>query len=296
VRVKSREAIRATLDASGALDGLQYMEEMAGCSGRIYRVHRRVDKINDMRHKTGLRRMRDAVTLTGVHCSGAYHGGCQAECQTLWKDAWLEKLPFDARVETHGHPQATRPAIVEIADAGRSFDCQMTRLWEASSAMSPFDIRQDIRPLLSGNIGLRAYAIAMLTRAFNAAQALRGGNGYPRMPAVDSVRDVAPVAGRKAGDAVVVKTKREIAQTLHASRHRGLWFDREMVRSCGQPAVVHSRVERIIHEANGRMVVLRTPCVSLKNAVATGESLRLCPQHEYPLWHEIWLADASERR
>jgi hypothetical protein len=162
--------------------------------------------------------------------------------------------------------------------------------------MSPCDIRQDIRPLLSGNVGLRAYAIAMLTRAFNVAQALRGGNGYPRIPAVDAGREFAPVAGRKAGDAVVVKTKREIAQTLHASRHRGLWFDREMVRFCGQPSVVHSRVEQIIHEATGRITVLRTPCVSLKNVVATGEFLRLCPQHEYPLWHEIWLADAPEHR
>src|SRR5258706_6421399 len=92
VRVRSRGEIEATLDASGTLDGLPFMAEMAEYCGRIFRVHRRVDKINDMRHKTGLRRMHDSVTLTGVRCSGSHHGGCQAECQILWKDSWLRRL------------------------------------------------------------------------------------------------------------------------------------------------------------------------------------------------------------
>jgi hypothetical protein len=37
------------------------------------------------------------------------------------------------------------------------------------------------------------------------------------------------------------------------------------------------------------MVVMKTPCVILDNVVATGEFLRLCPQHEYIFWREIWL-------
>jgi len=92
VRVRPRNEIEATLDSSGALDGLPFMAEMVEYCGRTYRVHRRVDKINDMRNKTGLRRMHDSVTLTGVRCSGSSHDGCQAECQILWKDSWLTRL------------------------------------------------------------------------------------------------------------------------------------------------------------------------------------------------------------
>ena len=114
-------------------------------------------------------------------------------------------------------------------------------------------------------------------------------------PQANYVADAAPSRTRKKGDPVVVRSKHEIAATLRESRHRGLWFDREMIRFCGRPAVVHERVDRIIHEATGRMVVLRTPCLTLESVVATGEFLRLCPQHEYPLWHEAWLTDAGDK-
>src|SRR5256885_13121004 len=91
VEVRTWAEIERTLDASGTLDGLPFMPEMRAFSGRTFRVHRRVDKINDMRHKTGLRRMLRALTLTDARCSGAHHGGCQAECQTLREDAGLNR-------------------------------------------------------------------------------------------------------------------------------------------------------------------------------------------------------------
>jgi len=96
-------------------------------------------------------------------------------------------------------------------------------------------------------------------------------------------------AGLKAKETVVIRSKNDIAQTLVKNRNRGLWFDPEMVRFCGQSAVVRKRVDRIIHEATRRMVVMKTPCVVLENVIATGEFLRLCPQHEHIFWREIWL-------
>jgi hypothetical protein len=74
-RVRAFEEIAATLDTEGALDSLPFMPEMKAYCGQFFRVHRRLDKINDMRHKTGLRRLSDAVTLTGLRCSGAQHDG-----------------------------------------------------------------------------------------------------------------------------------------------------------------------------------------------------------------------------
>jgi hypothetical protein len=293
VKVKSQVEIAATLDASGALDGLPFMPEMAEYCGRIFRVHRRVDKINDMRSKTGLRRMHDSVTLTGVRCSGSQHDGCQAECQILWKDSWLRRLSAGAAVVQNrevenqsGHPVGNSAA----GDNSRTYVCQMTQLWEASRAMSSFDLRQYLRPLLLGNVGIRGYLIAILTRIFNKVQGLRGGAGYPALPDA-KVSGETPAANThlEAGETVIVRSKNEIAQTLINGRNRGLWFDADMIRFCGQSAVVRKRVDRIIHEATGRMVVMKTPCVMLENVVATGEFLRLCPQHEYIFWREIWL-------
>ncbi|HMH17815.1 MAG TPA: hypothetical protein VK572_06665 [Burkholderiales bacterium] len=293
VIVRSQGEIEATLDATGTLDGLPFMGEMAEYYGKIFRVHRRVDKINDMRNKTGRRRMRDTVTLSGLRCSGSHHDGCQAECQILWKDSWLRRLParqassLNREVENQsGRPVDNRESI----DKNRIYVCQMTGLWEASRPMSSFDFRQDLRPLLWGNVGIRGYLIAILTQIFNKVQRLRGGADYPFMPEAKLVGETPVVnANLKAKEVVVVRSKDEIAHTLIGGKNRGLWFDPEMVRFCGRSAVVRKRVDRIIHEATRKMVVMKTPCVTLDNVVATGEYLRMCPQHDYIFWREIWL-------
>ena len=63
-----------------------------------------------------------------------------------------------------------------------------------------------------------------------------------------------------------------------------------MIRFCGQRALVRKSVNRIIHESTARMVVFKTPCVMLEGVIATGEFLRMCPQHEYIFWRGAWLS------
>jgi hypothetical protein len=292
VEIRPLAEIAATLDARNTLDGLPFMQEMHALSGGVFRVHRRVEKINDMRHKTGLRRLRNTVTLTALRCSGSHHGGCEAECQLLWKDAWLRRLPEKGHKEPAPPVQgvATPPAPPSRGDPDQKYVCQMTSLWEASTPMSRLDFRQDIRPLFSGNLGTGAYLIGLLTRVFNIVQRWRGGMGYPHMSAPTSAHGAANTElGLQAHDRVVVRGKHEIAPTLVNGRNRGLWFDPEMLRFCGQPDAVHKRVHRIIHEATGKMVEMKTPCVVLEKTIATGEFLRFCPQHEYIFWREAWL-------
>lgn len=294
VQVRPRREIEAMLDARRTTVGLPFMAEMEAFCGGVFQVHRRVDHINDMRNKTGLRRMHDVVTLTGLRCSGLSHDGCQAECQILWKDAWLKRLPDRQRVDAAREPGMSAAVPGLSADSktdDRTYFCQMTALWEASDPLSPLDIRQDFRPLLSGNIGLVQFSIALLTRIFNLAQGFREGAGYPHMPKYP-LKDRTPSAELHldAGDAVVVRSKDEIARTLVNGRNKGLWFDRDMIRFCDRPAIVRKRVNRVIHEATGKMAVMKTPCVMLEDVIATGEFLRICPQHEYIFWREIWLA------
>jgi hypothetical protein len=293
VRVRSREEVSATLDSHGTVDGLPFMAEMESFHGKVFQVHRVVDKINDMRHKTGLRRMRNTVTLAELRCSGAHHGGCEAECQLLWKDVWLERLPsVRAASMRPAHPPPGHGTMPPGPgnDTDETYSCQMTSLWEASRSMSPFDLRQDLRPLWSGNIPLVVYLLVILTRVFNVAQSARKGAGYPYMPPpAANGAPPTPKLDLVRGDAVAVRSKTEIAATLVNNRNRGLWFDRDMVRFCGQPDVVRKRVTRIIHEATGKMVVMKSPCIVLEDGIATGEFLRLCPQQEHIFWREAWL-------
>jgi hypothetical protein len=294
VTVRSLAEIQSTLDADSSLDGLPFMPEMHSYCGLTLRVHRRVDKIYDMRNKTGMRRLRDAVSLTAVRCNGVDHGGCQAECQILWKNAWLRRQPANAPVEQG----ARANAVIETSADGiepESYICQMTRLWEASLPMSRFDIRQDLCPLLSGNVSLWPYVLVLLARLFDTVQQLRRGMGFPFMPDRSVAGPLAQTPQRSltAGASVLVRDRVNIAQTLINNKTKGLWYDRDMVRYCGNVGVVERGVDHIIHEGTGKMVKMKTRCWILRDVTATGEFHRLCPQHEHIYWREAWLQSVA---
>jgi len=306
VEVRSFEEIRTTLDSQGSLDALPFVPEMAAFCGRCFRVFRRVDKVHDYVTHTGLRRLRDTVLLDGLRCDGRYHGGCQACCHLLWKEAWLK--PAEARRGALGWPDAAvqdtqAPGFAVPADGvpGRgarvdghgqiSYACQMTEVVRASSPMSWNDPRHYLRDLFLGNVRLVPFLVGVSIEMFNRVQR-RFGNGVVYPVIATSGRPTSPheVLDLRPGDCVRVRTKHEIERTLTAGfRNRGLWFDAEMLRFCGGEYRVATRVQVLIEEKTGKLVNLSTPCIILEGVTASGEYLAFCPQNESILWREIWL-------
>src|SRR4030095_13701663 len=80
-------------------------------------------------------------------------------------------------------PTAAREST---ASTGR-YRCQYTQLAVATTPLKKWDVRQDLRPVLAGNVTLAAFCVAILTRLFNIVQMARGGVSYPGW---------APAAGR----------------------------------------------------------------------------------------------------
>jgi hypothetical protein len=307
VRVQSLAEISATLDSEGRLDGLPFLPEMVRHCGQRYRVFRRVEKIHDYAGPTGphLRRMRDAVLLEGLRCGGERHGGCQAACQLIWKEAWL--VPGDnvrANAVTQGAARMGAAHMSEAASASRldtlvqvkspggelRYVCQMTELPGATTRLRWLDPRHYLRDLWSGNIRLNLFMIAVALALFNAVQRRCGGATSPHREPTDRKAGAAGALDLQPGEKVRVKAKPAIEQTLDAkSRNRGLWFDVEMHRFCGGEFRVASRVEQIVEEASGRMLSLKNPCIVLEGVSASGEYLGLCPQNELIYWREVWL-------
>ena len=55
MRVKDRSEIDRTLGKDRKCNGLPFVLEMELLFGTVFQVYRRIDKIDDMQHKTGLR-------------------------------------------------------------------------------------------------------------------------------------------------------------------------------------------------------------------------------------------------
>jgi hypothetical protein len=105
VRVKSKDAIRATLDGKGMLRGLAFAETMYGYCGRRMRVAARVERIIDER--TG--KLREfapgTVLLEGTICDR--YRGCARNLPMMWREAWLERVAVSAPTVRSPAPDAT---------------------------------------------------------------------------------------------------------------------------------------------------------------------------------------------
>lgn len=296
VEVRSLEEILTTLDEHGCIDGMPFQAEMVPYCGRRLHVFRSVDKIFDYGRTRVMRRLRGCVLLAGLRCDGSDHGGCQARCYLMWRTEWLRR-PGEAGATAAG---ATRPAAQVAAPRGTEtlpdgtsrerFHCQFTQLHAASTPMGAWEIGKELRPFVAGNITVRTWLVGLATRLFNLAQARRGGTGYPAMPPRRPA--VIPIVAEplQPGDTVVVRPGLEIASTLNEkNKHRGLWFDRDQLKYCGDTRKVLARVERIIDDVHGQMLPMKTPCILLDGVDYSGESLNFSAQHDLFFWREVWL-------
>jgi hypothetical protein len=317
VEVRSAEEILATLDERGELDSLPFMPEMLQFCGQRFTVYKVAHKLCDTIARTGMRRMRDAVHLTGVRCDGQAHGGCQTACLVYWKDAWLRRVGPTAGTESVPGPGLETPRLTVadlhtnsrkpgVSNGEELFSCQATELLRAAPELVPFrDLGQYVQDVRSGNVGVLPVVRCLLVGFFNRLQGLstrvlprrlwfRGGLRWgfvkgtlTRTPTGHS--DLQP------GELVRIKPKAQIMSTLNKElRNRGLGFEEEMARHCGREARVLRRVDRCIDEETGRLLRMKSPCIVLEDIVCEGAYNANCPRSIHSFWREIWLERVSE--
>jgi hypothetical protein len=324
VVVRTEQEILATLDSRARLDNLPFQPEMLAFCGHRMRVAKVAHKTCDTIKKTGGRRMLDAVHLEGGRCDGAAHGGCQADCVFFWKEAWLRRDGIPAEpVET-----AVNISQADVLNAARApgiqdendpaYVCQTTALYEATTLLRWWDVRQYLRDVNSGNhsawhmakllmfAGFRnlvelGIGYRVLTSLYNRWQRLRGGQPYPE--ANGSIPDGKPTPTEtlnlRAGEWVEVRSRDEILNTItYSGFNRGMRYDLEMLKYSGQRARVQMRVDRLLNEQTGKMMVMKSPCIQLEDIYCRAEctAKRLgCPRASNTYWREIWLRRIDTR-
>jgi hypothetical protein len=305
VEVRSAAEILATLDERGALDALPFMPEMVGYCGRRFSVDRRTEKVCDTIKDLNSRRIADCVFLDELRCDGSGHDGCQAECRLYWKEAWLKRVtPSDPAPATGGEDgdHEARRALFELVtgatraetpDGDVRYRCQATELRAASQPLSLTDPRPYLREYTSGNVSIRSF-----TRVMTRATVTEVRRKLGRLPAIhvqgESTKSPeTPRLDLQPGEWVRVKSRDQIRETLTTKgMNRGLWFDVEMLAFCGQTLRVRQRIERFVHDRDGKMIELPSDCVTLDGAVCSGERSTqrwFCPRAIYPYWRECWL-------
>lgn len=325
IEVRSREEILSTLDDRGCHQKTPFMPEMLQYCGKRFRVYKRADKTCDPAHEPwSIRRLRDTVHLEGLRCDGQAHGGCQAACLIFWKEIWLKRadanlLPVENVQSGLNSAQKAFFPVEQLLAVSSSVDsqgdtvysCQATSIRDYTFAMAPWDPRQYVRDLISGNLntglsdgsfgnrllefvlGLFTLVRALTISLFNLVPRRIKGPAYPF---VVGTLEKTPVEtlGLQGGEFVEVRSREEIVATLDRhNRNRGMLFDGEMLPYCGGIYRVLRRVDHIIDERSGKMMYMKSPCIILDGAICRSDYHRLCPRAIYPYWRENWLKRAS---
>ena len=282
------------------------MPEMTQFIGKRFAVSRRVEKICDTLEMSGSRRVRDTVFLDDLRCSGAVHGGCQAECRIYWKEAWLVKA--EAGTNSISSSVEGVSALERLTEASTTveggdhdvFRCQATEAIRATEAIpSVFSPGQYARELSCGNIGAWEF-ISVAIRALSwKAGVMLGMNvgSRKRAPYVETAAKSRPrekTHTLEPGDWVEVKSADEIGTTLDAKgTNRGLQFSPcEMLPACGRRFRVRRQINKLIDEKTGRLLNIKNDCIALDGFVCNGRRSTgrwFCPRELYPYWRESWL-------
>jgi hypothetical protein len=331
VEVRTPAEILETLDTEASVEGMPFMPEMLRYSGKRFTVSRRVEKICDTVSggPPNSRRMRDTVLLEDLRCDGSGHGGCQAGCRIYWKESWLRRVePGSERETRRGDEGARLEALARdgaraVRDVdgvpAESYRCQATEALRATEPLSSYDVRQYVREVTSGNVGLpRLLHVALRALSGVVLRRLRLLSYQPlrqsgvarvlrrqlRLFGYEPQRQEAAAAPARnqlnlqPGDTVQVRPPEEIAPTVDESgKMRGLSFDWEMKPHCGGRYRVQERVERIINEQTGQMIEIPSDCLILEGVVCSGEHSKgrwFCPRAIYPYWREAWLRRAED--
>jgi len=320
VFVRSKEEILSTLDENACYEKLPFQPEMFAFCGQRMRVSKLAHKTCDNINKTEGRgrRMLNAVHLEGGRCNGSGHSGCQADCVFFWKEVWLRAESESADSNTTS-TQCTEDDVIARARARGEehsedpvYVCQTTKLFEATLPLAWWDIRQYIKDVTSGNhkawhmikllvfagyrklVGI-GYGYSYLIAFFNWFQRLHGGKPYPigegKIP--DGQSTPTEILNLQPGDWVEVRSQDEILSTItNNGFNRGMRYDMEMSKYCGERYRVQMRVDRLINEVTGKMMVMKNPCIQLENvycrAECTDERIG-CPRASNTYWREIWL-------
>jgi hypothetical protein len=338
VEVRSKEEIFATLDKKGCLDGMPFMPEMFGFCGRRFQVHKIAHKTCDTTNPIRSRRLDRTVHLQ-TRCDGSAHGGCQAECLLFWKEAWLRPVPAQETGAAAAQPirivrpptdraAATDCAEADVTAATRAPDdtdaadptyaCQATLLPQYGVELNPYDPRQYLQDLRSGNVTFGKWLRGMIYITYNALinlgvgwgpslrwlydrfQALIGGTPYPRSAGHIPIGRPTPTGELRLreGEWVRVKSFEEIRKTCNVdNRNRGMGFDAEQVPYCGETYRVRRIVTKILNERTGKMMNMKNPCIILEDVFCRGrysECRMFCPREIFAYWREIWLDRVSD--
>jgi len=303
VEVRSAEEILATLDENGELDQMPFMPEMLAYCEKQFHVFKRADKTCDTIYFRGMRRLTNTVHLEDQRCDGSAHGGCQARCLMFWKEAWLKRpsMPSVPRSDLLAGRctiarlmEKTRKSSDSSDPAEATYSCQATELLRCTTRLSPWDVRQYARDLITGNAKLSKILRYFAVTAFNWLQRLRGGGEYPShfQTSARPVEGKTPkeVLNVQPGEIVQIRSRDEILATLDVrNRNRGLWFDGEMVKFCGGKYRVSRRVNTIISEVTGKMMHLQNDCIVLEGVACESDYHAMCPRQIHAYWREIWL-------
>ena len=288
VEIKKPCEIIKTLDSNLMLNGVQFMPEMLEYCGKIFVVHKIVNKVCCEKPSMIMRTFpkKDVLILKDLRCSGLYHNECQIACVLFWKDSWLKKPSINKKTIEEINEEDLN-CIKETKQKSKTNSCQSTNLYNATKPIKNYEKLFIIyRNLKSGNYNFKDSVKKMILPTKNKLRKLLFGE----FPVGTKEKTPTESLSLQVGDIVEVKSLQEIIETLDKNgKNRGLHFSLDMAEHCGKQFRVRSRLDRMILEWSGDLRQLKNTVI-LENVYCNCPyTFGGCQRLAYQYFREIWL-------
>lgn len=98
-----------------------------------------------------------------------------------------------------------------------------------------------------------------------------------------------PALNLQPGDWVEVRSLKEIFATLdNDGKLNGMRFEKEQAKFSGGRFKVYKKVDKVLSEADGKLLRVKTPTILLKEVFCDGKAHGGCDRYCYLFWREAW--------
>jgi len=296
VEILHPSEIIKTLDILGTNDNLPFMPEMIQYCGKKFKIKSLNEKTciegmnsNDL-SGNGMREFifNDVVFLENLRCDGTSHDNCQTGCMIFWKEDWLgiSNKKDENTIINQKDVYELRKKLVTKKN-NEIYFCQLTQLKVVTISISiKKRLLKLLKDFISGEIKFNTAFKSIVNPLIRKLKKMRSEiliEGYVNKTPVE-------VLNLQAGEIVEVKSFDEIMNTLDKhGRNKGLGFNLGMKEYCGKRFMVRNRLEKMINESTGKMIVIENSVI-LDNVICVYEFRGFgCPRARFQIWREIWL-------
>jgi hypothetical protein len=300
VRILDTEKIQQTLDEDSMLDGCLATEQMYLHCGQQHTIVKVVDNVFLEQDNRMYRTKASLYALDKLYCNGTSNESsnkCDKSCYLFWHESWLSTDESSNNSFRQVNTKNVDRDFVLTTNKNKYTVSGKTSLdnWDANN--NTCQLKHIRKTTIKNSIFKRIYQyiVHSITNTKKYVvyfyRCLKINKTQKQKNTCSDEFNIYP------GDAVKVKSKKEISSMLDCNRkYMGCFFMNEMYDCCEREYIVHNKIDFFFDETKNKMCKCNNIFL-LEDSTCSGKRklyMQKCNRGCYFFWNKDWLVKAGK--